>query len=237
MDAVLRRCDEELPTFSILPSPATFIFGAAKVGQRSHANRVLDELQACRSASQRILDPDAGSTPGSSLRMHRSPSLAALKFSLLPAIISDAQATMTPAALASSFAENSTRATRVLIVDDEPCISDLLSEMLTLLGYEPTKCCSPGAALSLLANEDFDVILSDFRMPEMNGDEFFRRAVARNVALRSRFVFLTGDTVTEGTHHFLTEHGNRHLCKPFDIASVNQIIADVSSEHRSHAAQ
>jgi CheY-like chemotaxis protein len=120
--------------------------------------------------------------------------------------------------------------TRVLIVDDEPCISDLLCEMLEMLGYSATKCFSPAAALQLLEQQEFDVVLSDFRMPHMNGDEFFRRAIARKDSLRSRFVFLTGDTESEDAHRFLTEYGSRHLAKPFDIASVNQVIADIVDE-------
>ncbi|HEX7858790.1 MAG TPA: response regulator [Verrucomicrobiae bacterium] len=120
---------------------------------------------------------------------------------------------------------------RVLIVDDEPAISDLLFEMLEMLGYSPTKTESPQEALELLAQQEFDVILSDFRMPLMNGDVFFRHAIGRDASLKARFVFLTGDSVSEGTHRFLTEHGCRHLCKPFDIASVEQVISEVVSEH------
>ena len=127
-------------------------------------------------------------------------------------------------------------AIRVLILDDEPSISDLLFEMLNLLGYCPTKFSLPQAALDVLDSEDFDVILSDFRMPQMNGDAFFRRAVAKNGKLRSRFVFLTGDTVSEETHRFLTEEGSRHLCKPFDIASVEQVISDVVSQADASSA-
>ena len=121
--------------------------------------------------------------------------------------------------------------TRILIVDDEPCIADLLFEMLEILGYAPTKCCRAQEGLELLQQQDFDVVLSDFRMPQMNGDIFFRNAIARNASLKARFVFLTGDTVSEAASSFLLEHGCRHLCKPFDIASVEQVITEVVSEH------
>ena len=234
----MRRRNEEDSKSPPYSSRYVFNFGAATVGKRSHSERVLEKLQIRSKASQRVLDPDAGYSTGIPFRVHRSPSLAALKFSVLPAITSDAQAPMTHQTTVDTFPNhNSTGGiARVLIVDDEPCISDLLSEMLELLGYAPTKCCSPSIALALLEKEGFDVVLSDFRMPQMNGDEFFRRAVARNEGLRSRFVFLTGDSVSEQTHSFLTEQGSRHLCKPFDIASVNQIIADVISEHGAPVA-
>ena len=121
---------------------------------------------------------------------------------------------------------------RVLIVDDEACISDLLSEMLRLLGYIPTQCFSPVVALRLLNEGDFDVILSDFRMPQMNGDEFYHKAVSRRPDVASRFVFLTGDTMNEDTQLFLKEHARPHLSKPFDLENVVDVITDVLSQQR-----
>ena len=116
---------------------------------------------------------------------------------------------------------------RILVVDAEACIADLLAEMLRLLGFTPTTCNSPITALELLAKEEFDVVLSDFRMPHLNGDEFFRRVVSQYPSLRSRFVFLTGDTMTEGTHDW---QGSRYICKPFNIATVQQTITEIVSQ-------
>ena len=120
--------------------------------------------------------------------------------------------------------------TRVLIVDDEPCISDLLAEMLRLLNYAPTQSFSPILALRLLQDRDFDVILSDFRMPQMNGDEFYRKATAERPELAQRFVFLTGDAMSEETQLFLNEHCRPHLNKPFDLESVIQVISHVIAQ-------
>ena len=119
---------------------------------------------------------------------------------------------------------------RVLIVDDEACISDLLAEMLRLLNYAPTQCFSPTAALRLLQDREFDVILSDFRMPQMNGDEFYARAVDGRPELAQRFVFLTGDTMSDETQQFLVEHSRPHLSKPFDLENVIQVISHVISQ-------
>jgi CheY-like chemotaxis protein len=135
----------------------------------------------------------------------------------------------------TAFPSNSTvtevQGATVLVLDDERCISELLTEMLQILGFTPTACNSPAAALELLSRQEFDVILTDFRMPQMNGDEFYRRAVAANPSLSSRIVFLTGDTVSEESQRFLGGAVIRYLSKPFDIASVQQVIADIVSEH------
>ena len=130
----------------------------------------------------------------------------------------------------------SEQAARILILDDEPCISELLSEMLRLLGFTPTTASAPALALELLTKEDFDVILSDFRMPGMNGDEFFARATAHRPELASRIVFLTGDSTNEETELFLKKTASRHLGKPFDLSRVEQLISEILTERSAAVA-
>src|SRR5437016_7934342 len=115
----------------------------------------------------------------------------------------------------------------ILVLDDEPTIAELLGEMLGLLGYSTTLCHSAPDALQLLAQRDFDLIISDFRMPKMNGQEFYRQAIQMKSELSRRIVFLTGDVVSEETQAFLRSTGNPHLSKPFQLARVEQIVAQV----------
>ncbi|HEV8544421.1 MAG TPA: response regulator, partial [Verrucomicrobiae bacterium] len=99
-------------------------------------------------------------------------------------------------------------AARVLIIDDEPCVCELLGEMLELMGHRARQCNSPVDALKFIECEDFDVILSDFRMPQMNGDQFYAQAIQKRPDLARRIVFLTGDLVNEETQAFLKESGS-----------------------------
>ena len=124
-------------------------------------------------------------------------------------------------------AQTGKRPARILILDDEPCISELLGEMLRMLGYDPTLCASPRAALQLLEKQEFDVILSDFRMPEMNGGDFFLKATAQRPELAGRIIFLTGDSTHEDTERFLKRHSTPHLSKPFDLAKVEQLVSEI----------
>ena len=164
--------------------------------------------------------------------MDRSPSPVALMFSNVARPFTPGIETRNMIqALEHNVSENTSEASAtILVLDDEPCIADLLSEMLRLLGFDPTTCNSPLVALDLLASRQFDVVLSDYRMPQMNGAEFFRRVVTQYPELRSRVVFLTGDTMTEETHQFMSTQGSRYLCKPFDIASVQQIISEIVAQ-------
>jgi len=115
----------------------------------------------------------------------------------------------------------------ILVLDDEPTIAELLGEMLGLLGYSTTLCHSGPDALQLLAQREFDLIISDFRMPKMNGQEFYRRAVQMKPELARRILFLTGDVVSEDTQAFLQSTGNPHLSKPFQLVRVEQLVAQV----------
>lgn len=80
---------------------------------------------------------------------------------------------------------------RVLVVDDEAPMRDLLSRMLARLKVGEVVAAASGAqALERIAGGTFDVVLVDWNMPEMSGLEFFDRVHAKNPALP--FVMVTG---------------------------------------------
>ena len=58
---------------------------------------------------------------------------------------------------------------RILIVDDEHSIVDVLSEHLTMQGHQCVGTGTPSQALSLLQSEEFNVLICDVSLPEMNG--------------------------------------------------------------------
>jgi PAS domain S-box-containing protein len=125
---------------------------------------------------------------------------------------------------------------RILILDDESSITELLGEMLRLLGYSAKLCNSPTRALELLDQEEFDVVLSDFRMPIMNGEQFYAAAIEKHPELARRIVFLTGDTVNDETQFFLKKTGNPHLGKPFQLVSVQQVVSEILAQQTQLAA-
>jgi CheY-like chemotaxis protein len=118
---------------------------------------------------------------------------------------------------------------RVLVLDDEPFVAELLAEMLGVLGHQPVVCLSPVSALELLQTRPFDLVISDFRMPVMNGEAFYHALAQKNPDLARRVIFLTGDVVNEETRHFLASTGNPHLDKPFLLTRLEAVIAEVLS--------
>src|SRR5580692_4367943 len=96
-------------------------------------------------------------------------------------------------------------------------------EMLGLLGYAPALCCSAGEGLKRIGETKFDLVLSDLRMPEIDGPQFYRRAMELDARLERRFIFLTGDTVNEESKLFLRSTGQPFLAKPFRLASIEEV--------------
>ncbi len=112
----------------------------------------------------------------------------------------------------------------ILVLDDDAALASMLGEMLELLGHRPTCCLDPAQALALLEQRGFDLILSDFHMPGMEGSEFYRRLQSTRPDLARRVVFLTGDVLSEETRFFLASTGNPHLLKPFRFANVREVV-------------
>jgi PAS domain S-box-containing protein len=119
------------------------------------------------------------------------------------------------------------RAARVLVVDDEKALAEMLGELLKILGHEPSLCHSAIHALELLGKSNFDLIISDFRMPGLNGQQFFEQIRQKHPALADRIIFVTGDVVNQETQSFLRVTGVPNLGKPFNLSSVKSVVAEL----------
>jgi CheY-like chemotaxis protein len=114
----------------------------------------------------------------------------------------------------------------VLVVDDENIISQLIADVLCGEGYEVDTAPHGLAALDRLANRTYDVILSDLRMPELDGLGFFREVEQRYPDLLSRFVFITGTSEHTDYQGFIDEVKVPVLTKPFDMADLVRVVQD-----------
>ena len=117
-------------------------------------------------------------------------------------------------------------AATVLVVDDEELVGELLQDMLRLMGYAPRYCASPVRALEIIEEEEFDLILSDYRMPQMSGQDFYLEVQARKPQAANRMIFLTGDVASHDTQFFLQSTGNLHLAKPFHFNKVKATLEE-----------
>lgn len=109
---------------------------------------------------------------------------------------------------------------KVLAVDDEPVITDLLSRILTGLGHEVDVAGDGAEALRMINLSDYDAILLDVKMPGLGGPEVLRCIDGLKPELAERVLFITGDTVSPNTQVFLQEEDVDVLHKPFSLEEL-----------------
>ncbi len=122
-----------------------------------------------------------------------------------------------------------TRAGSVLVVDDEPEVAAVLSDVLRSAGYHTAIARSGEEALGWLDKNACDLIFCDVRMPGMDGPAFWRELRQRLPALAQRLAFVTGDTFSASIEPFLRETGQPWLEKPFTPESVLELAVRLES--------
>ena len=125
---------------------------------------------------------------------------------------------------------------RVLVVDDEPDFADMLRETLEQAGYEVATAESGAVALELLAEARFDAIVSDLRMPDMDGLALWQAVQQRAPSLARRLLFVTGDTLSANARAVLGSTGCDALDKPFDPAELLRRIRTLATADEPPAA-
>ena len=120
---------------------------------------------------------------------------------------------------------------KILIVDDQREVADFLAQMLEIVGYAAVAESDPNQALQRIEDDHFDLVISDFKMPEMSGSEFFQAATDVKPSLSSRFIFLTGDLFNMETEAAIASLGVPALGKPFRLATVEQVVGDVLAKN------
>jgi len=121
---------------------------------------------------------------------------------------------------------------RLLVVDDEVGVARLIRDVLTEDGFDVTITTSPRDALRMAKDQAFDVILSDYKMPDMDGQAFYHamRKVAPDAA--NRIGFVTGDAMSKNVADFLSESGRPHIEKPIIKDELMALLRDVQSGKR-----
>src|SRR5205085_12306411 len=116
---------------------------------------------------------------------------------------------------------------RVLVVDDEEPVGNLLARLLRDLGHQPIVVNSGADALDAIARESFDLILSDVKMPGMSGFELHQLIKRRAPDLAARLVFVSGDTMSAATQARIAQSGNPAIAKPFTIERLETLVRTI----------
>jgi two-component system, NtrC family, sensor kinase len=117
---------------------------------------------------------------------------------------------------------------RILLIDDNLMIHRLILRLLE--GDDVVVRDSAQEALAgLRAGQQFDVILCDLNMPEMNGLEFHRELTSMDPESAARALFLTGGPLDDASTLFAQQQAGRILRKPLDVKRLREAIAAVVS--------
>jgi len=113
---------------------------------------------------------------------------------------------------------------KVLIVDDEPSIRSILARILSNKGHQAQTVSNGKAALAMLHEKGYDLLVADLRMSGVSGMDLYQTLKKKNPDMADRTVFITGDTMTEETNEFLASSGRPYLAKPFTPMEFLEII-------------
>jgi len=114
---------------------------------------------------------------------------------------------------------------RILLVDNEQDILDIMARVLQSAGYTIDTVNHGRAALERVSHQDYALIISNIRMPVMGGEAFYHQLCSSHADMSERIIFCTGDTANAGTRRFLSATGAPVIYKPFHLHTVLDVVS------------
>jgi two-component system NtrC family sensor kinase len=116
---------------------------------------------------------------------------------------------------------------RVLVIDDEKPILNLIHDDFALRGYEVELAENGKAGLSKLENNHFDLAFCDWRMPGLSGQQVYEQLRRTNPQFCRRVIFITGDVINDQMRNFLETEKRPCLTKPFTLSELHTTVEAV----------
>lgn len=123
----------------------------------------------------------------------------------------------------------------ILVVEDEPAISQVCQRTLTRHGYDVTLAADGRVAQEILLSRLFDVCLIDIRTPHMSGEDLFLWIKTNVPQLLKGIILTTGDVISQDTANFLAASGCHTLPKPFAPTELAAMVGIVTGGIRHGA--
>ncbi len=121
--------------------------------------------------------------------------------------------------------------TKILVVDDAENLLDLLIDTLNAIGYEPVGVTNGIEALEKLKSEQFDLVVSDIKMPQLDGLGLLEKV--RTLYPELPVLFITGVDAPEVIGK---SQPNGLLAKPFRVSHIEQLISDTLKSRQEPAS-
>ena len=120
---------------------------------------------------------------------------------------------------------------RVLVIDDEDSILQMIREALTRSGFKVDVARDGESALRRLGQYHYDLALCDWKMPGLGGQQVYEKLQVSNPDMSRRLIFITGDVVNEKTQEFLRDRNKVCLSKPFTLGEFRSAIGRVMTSN------
>jgi EAL domain-containing protein (putative c-di-GMP-specific phosphodiesterase class I) len=118
----------------------------------------------------------------------------------------------------------------ILVVDDEPDLLEVYGAILDEAGYRVHTARDGRAAVEILAGTEFDLVLTDISMPDMNGVDVLRAVRGRDLDVP--VILVTGSPTLESAVQALDLGALRYLVKPVTESALKAVVADGVRLHR-----
>jgi CheY-like chemotaxis protein len=115
------------------------------------------------------------------------------------------------------------RQTQVLVVDDDPFVTQWLADTLTAEGHDVDVAGDARTALTRLQQNSYDLIVTDLRMPDLDGVGLYRLLQRERPQAARRMLFLSGNTEVAEYRDFVAEKRDCTVAKPVDLDKLNRL--------------
>ena len=116
------------------------------------------------------------------------------------------------------------RLEQILVVEDEPTVSDLISDVMSEMGFRVDTLLDSREAFDRLKDHEYDLIICDLRMPHLDGPGLYHELLRRGSPFQHRLLFVTGDTMSPRSLEFLNSSGVPYLAKPFLVEELKEAV-------------
>ena len=120
----------------------------------------------------------------------------------------------------------------VLVVDDYRTMVRIIRNFLRQLGFEDVDGASDGsAALEMMRDKDYELVISDWNMAPMTGYDLLREVRKDDDLSRARFIMVTADGTSENQVAAKRAGVNDYILKPFNAATLRSKIETAFDDH------
>lgn len=123
----------------------------------------------------------------------------------------------------------------ILIVDDEKNVRELLSKHLLKMNHRPVSAENGKAGLKIIDTNHIDVLISDIRMPDMNGLELLKEVHIKDPSIS--IIMMTAYATVETAVEAMKLGASDYIMKPFDLNEINESIMKISQNVGEHSDQ